>query len=253
MWDNARALNAATAIIAIATLVALAWALTSWAVRQPAFAFREVVIEGPLSRANPAFLEAVIREELRGTFFTMRLADARASLARVPWVRDVALRRLWPGRLVVSVSEHEPLARWNDNALVNSRGETFSADYDGELPQFIGPEGASADVTARFREFGEMLRPANLAIAQISLSPRGAWRVTTGRDALAVELGRVDPGPRLVRFVASYARTVARLERAGRHVSRIDLRYTNGYAAAVAGIAETAVKRARPDRTGHTR
>ena len=79
MWDNARALNAATAIIAIATLVALAWALTSWAVRQPAFAFREVVIEGPLSRANPAFLEAVIREEIRGTFFTMRLADARAS------------------------------------------------------------------------------------------------------------------------------------------------------------------------------
>ena len=31
------------------------------------------------------------------------------------------------------------LVTWNDNALVNKEGEVFIADYDGELPQFIGP------------------------------------------------------------------------------------------------------------------
>jgi cell division protein FtsQ len=239
--------------IAVAALALLAWGATTWAVRQPAFAFREVVIQGPLVRANPAYLEAVIREELRGTFFTMRLADARASLSRVPWVRDVALRRLWPGRLEVSVSEHEPLARWNDNALVNSHGEVFSADYDGELPQFVGPEGSAAEVTAHFREFGGMLRPANLAIAEISLSPRGGWRVNTGRGAMTIELGRIDPGGRLSRFVANYARTVGRLERAAKHVSRVDLRYGNGFAATVQGFTEPAAKQNRPDRSGRRR
>ncbi|HXX84336.1 MAG TPA: cell division protein FtsQ/DivIB [Casimicrobiaceae bacterium] len=253
MWDDARALNTAAAVIAIAALVLLAWGATTWAVRQPVFDFREVVIKEPLSRANPAFVEAVIREELKGTFFTMRLGDARASLSRVPWVRDVSLRRLWPGRLEVSVSEHEPLARWNDSSLVNSRGEVFGADYDGELPQFVGPEGAAAEVTARFREFGEMLKPANLAITEISRSPRGGWRVSTGRVAMAIELGRVDPGERLSRFVANYARTVGRLERAGKHVSRVDLRYGNGFAATVQGLGETVAKQARPDRGGRRR
>ena len=61
------------------------------------------------------------------------------SLVKVPWVRAVALRRAWPMTLEITVSEHEPLARWNDSALVNVQGETFSADYDGELPQFSGP------------------------------------------------------------------------------------------------------------------
>jgi len=252
MWDNARALNAAAVVITIAALALLAWGATAWAVRQPVFAFREVVIKEPLLRANPAFLEAVIREELRGTFFTMQLADARASLSRVPWVRDVSLRRLWPGRLEVSVSEHEPLARWNDSALVNSRGDVFSADFDGELPQFIGPEGTAQEVTARFREFGEMLKPANLAITEIRLSPRGGWRVDTGRVAMTIELGRVEPGERLSRFIGNYARTVSRLERAGKHVSRIDLRYGNGFAATVRGLGEAA-KQVRPDRGGRKR
>ena len=250
MWDSPRALNAASALIAAAALTALAWGTVSWAVRQPAFAFREVVIQGPLVRANPAFLEAVIREELKGTFFTMRLADARASLSRVPWVRDVALRRLWPGRLEVSVFEHEPLARWNDNALVDARGEIFSADYDGELPQFIGPDGTAAEVAAHFHEFGEMLKPANLTIVEISLSPRGGWRLKSGRGAMSVELGRVEPGERLSRFVANYARTVGRLERAAKHVSRVDLRYGNGFAATVQGLAVPAAKPARPDPGG---
>ena len=252
MWDNARALNATASVIAMAATLSLAWGSIAWAVRQPFFAFREVVVRGPISRANPAFIEAVIREELKGTFFTLRLADARASLSRVPWVRDVALRRLWPGTLEVSVSEHEPLARWNDAALVNSRGETFSADYDGELPQFAGPEGSAPEVMARFRQFGEALRPLNLSIADIELSPRGGWRLGTAQPQLAMELGRVQPEVRLARFVANYSRTVGRLERAGRHVVRVDLRYGNGFAAALPGFAE-AEKRPAKDRNGRRR
>ena len=96
MWDNPRQLNAVALIVAVTAVTMLATAAVLWGIRQPVFALREVVIRGPLLRANPAHIEAVVREELRGTFFTLRLADARASLARVPWVRSVALRRAWP-------------------------------------------------------------------------------------------------------------------------------------------------------------
>jgi cell division protein FtsQ len=180
----------------------------------------------------------------------MRLVDARESLVKVPWVRAVALRRAWPRTLEITVTEHEPLARWNDSALVDTHGDIFSADYDGELPQFAGPEGSAADVAARFREFGDTLKPTGLALAEIRLSERAAWVIRTeGPAPLTIELGRVEPAARLARFVAHYQGTVARMQNAGRRVDRVDLRYRNGFAVRVPGFTETPAKKPAPDRT----
>jgi cell division protein FtsQ len=239
MWDDPRKLNAVALLFFVAAVVMLAWGGIAWAVRQPAFEVRRVVLDAPLVRVNPTHVAAVVREELRGTFFTMRLDEARASLQRVPWVKSVALRRRWPDRLEVHLVEHEALARWNETGLVDTDGETFSADYDGELPQFSGPEGSAAEVASRFREFGATLATRSLAIAELRLSPRGAWRLRTGGDAaLTIELGRNVPGEQLARFVAYYPRTVAALARGGIRVEYVDLRYGNGFAVRVPGFVE---------------
>ena len=99
MWDDAKQLNAVAAALALVAALGLAWGALAWALRQPPFEFREVIVRGPLERASPAHVEAAIRGELTGTFFTMNLDRARSSLAAVPWVRNVALRRQWPQRL----------------------------------------------------------------------------------------------------------------------------------------------------------
>jgi cell division protein FtsQ len=245
MWDSPRQLNAVALAVALIALAMFGWAAIAWAVRQPAFALRQVVVAGTLSRVNPAHLEAVVREELRGTFFTLQLAEARVSLQRVPWVRAISLRRQWPNRLEVFVTEHTPLARWNDNALINKEGEVFIADYDGELPQFSGPEGTAAEISARFVEFGAVLERAGLAIGEIRLSARGGWELKTAAiPALTIALGRSGPSERLNRFVGYYARTVGALARAGTRVEYADLRYRNGFAARVPLFKERAVKKA---------
>src|SRR5271157_3270625 len=157
MWDSPRELNVLAWSVLLAAAALLVWGAIAWAVRQPVFALRQVVVDGALARTSRAHLETVIREELKGTFFTLNLAAARASLQRVPWVKSVALRRQWPDRLEVTVVEHEPLARWNDTGLVDTEGEVFSADFDGELPQFVGPDGSARELAERFREFGATL------------------------------------------------------------------------------------------------
>jgi cell division protein FtsQ len=245
MWDSTRQLTALAFAFALLALVLLLWGAVAWAVHQPVFALREVVIAGSLVQVNPANLEAVVREELHGNFFTMRLNDARTSLQRVPWVRSVELRRQWPNRLEIFIIEHLPLARWNDNALVNRQGEVFIADYDGELPQFIGPDGAAAEMTARFAEFGSTLDRAGLSIEELRLSARGGWELKTATaPELTIALGRSEAGDRLVRFVDYYGKSVAALARAGTRVEYADLRYRNGFAARVPGFKERAVKKA---------
>jgi cell division protein FtsQ len=160
-------------------------------------------------------------------------------------VRAIALRRQWPNRLEVSVTEHTPLARWNDNALVNNAGEVFIADFDGELPQFTGPEGAAGEMSARFAEFGAALERAGLAIAEIRLSARGGWELKTAEaPPLTIALGRSVPTERLNRFVGYYSRTVGALTRAGTRVEYADLRYRNGFAARLPLFKERAMKKA---------
>jgi cell division protein FtsQ len=244
MWDNPRLLNRlAWSLTTLATAM-LAWGVIAWAVRQPVFALRHVVVDGSLVRTNPAYLETVIREELKGTFFTLNLADARVALQRVPWVKSVALRRLWPDRLEVAVIEHEPLARWNDTALVDREGEIFSADYDGELPQFVGPDGSSSELARRFYEFGATLAPCALNIAELRLSPRGSWRLrTTGSAALVIELGRNAAADQLARFATYQPRTIAALARGGTRVDYVDLRYRNGFAVRVPEATEKPSRR----------
>ena len=89
MWDDAQQMNAIAVTLVVLAFSALGRTALRGFVRQPAFAFREVVVSTPLERANAAQLETVIREELSGTFFTMDLA-APALARGVPWVRDVA-------------------------------------------------------------------------------------------------------------------------------------------------------------------
>jgi len=269
MWDDQRQLNGVSLALALCAAVALAMAAVTWLVRQPAFAFREVVITTPLNHASGAHLESVVREELAGTFFTLDLDRAGRALTRVPWVRSVALRRQWPRRLEIDVVEHKPLARWNDAGLVNTRGEVFTADWDADLPQFSGPEGRSASVTARYREWSAMLAPLGLSVRTLTLSARGGWEIQTADSSgsiraagpsqganyshsggsaaaqaasvgvqLTIELGRDDPSARLARFVAVHDRTIGALARAGRHIEQVDLRYRNGFAARVPGFRE---------------
>lgn len=240
MWDDARQLNAIAVTLMLIAASFLAWATIGRVTRLAAFSYREVVVTTPLGRTSGAHLETVIRNELHGTFFTMDLDAARASLVRVPWVRNVALRRQWPRRLEIEVDEHEPLARWNDAALVNTHGEVFGASFAGDLPEFSGPDGQAPLMAERYREWGAMLAPLSLRLAGLRLSARGGWQLqaTDGGATLVLDAGRDDVAGRLARFVAVYVRTIGVLARTGKPVERVDLRYRNGFAARMPGFRE---------------
>jgi len=255
MWDKPRELNAIAMVLAAIAVLMLGYALASWIARRPAFEFREVVVQTPLTRVNGAQLEAVIRDELKGTFFTMRLDRARAALTGVPWVRSVALRRQWPHRLEIAIEEQMPLARWNDVALVNVQGEVFNATYKDPLPKFAGPEGTAAEVTRRYREWGAAIAPLNLSVNEMRLSARGSWHLrllgqtpnaatSATASPLDVELGREDPVSAMARFVDIYQRTIGVLARNGTRVEQVDLRYRNGFSARVPGFRERPQKKA---------
>ena len=235
-WSDAALLNRITALLILLVCAALIYAGARWAAARPAFAIRGVTVSGQLVNADPAHIAAVIHQQLRGTFFTLDLAAARESLRHVPWLRNVSVRRQWPARLEIAIEEHRPLARWNDEALVNLQGEVFEAEYGDELPDFYGTDGTAAEVTGRFREFSAPLRNRRLAIDTLSRSARGAWDVKLD-DGMTIALGREQVGERWLRWIEVSERYRDRIAEGGELVA-LDMRYPNGFAARIIRAAK---------------
>lgn len=229
MWDRPDILNRlADALIAVAFLLVLYGAL-HFAVRLPLFPLREVRLANAVALVSRQQVEDLIRHEITGNFFTLDLAATRAAFAKLPWVRNVSLRRRWPDRLEVTLEEHVPLARWGNLALVNNHGEVFNAAYDGDLPLFVGPPESAREIAIQYEFFRRSLAAIGEAPAQVQVTPRRAWQIRL-EAGTTLELGREQVEARLARFVAAYGRTLRRLDR---RIDSVDLRYTNGFAARI--------------------
>jgi cell division protein FtsQ len=232
MWDDHRLLAQVANVLYGLAVIGLLYAALIFIVRLPVFPLREVSVSGQLAHTTRDQIESIVREELRGNFFTVDLEATRAAFATLPWVSSATLRRVWPDRLEVRIEEHVALARWRDTALVDDRGEVFEAATDARLPVFAGPDGSAAEMLAQYHALARLLAPIGRAPAKVRLSERRAWEIELDNGAV-LELGRQDLAVRLQRFVAAYRHTIGRLPGAG---YRIDLRYPNGFALRQLGL-----------------
>ena len=221
----------------------LAYGATSWVAAQPWFALRTIEVKTPVAHVTEAQIRLVAERQVRGTFFTVDLESVRNSLEKLPWVREARVERRWPDTLMVSLTEHVPLARWNDNALVNEAGEVFVAAAATRLPRLSGPEDSSAEVVAAYRRYQAALAPLGMTISELRLSPRRAWRLQLD-NGMTLALGREQTDARLARFVALYPRLFG-AQPATQNVAAaapgaaptapitpvtVDLRYSDGFA-----------------------
>ena len=236
MWNNALLLRSLTsALFYLSTFAALCGA-TYYAVHLPGlFPLYSVRLDSAPQRIDAAQVLQVVRTEARGNFFTVDIERLRSALEKLPWVQSVTIRRVYPGRLAVKLAEHQVLARWNHSALVNVQGEIFNGRSEQPLADFIGQSGDSVELALRYVQFGKLLAPLNLQVAQIVLSPRHAWQLHLS-NGLVLELGREEMQQRLARFVAVYPYSLAlqgaedRGQRTEGAVRYVDLRYRNGFA-----------------------
>lgn len=226
MWDKPRLLNWFANLLYAISVVLMLYALVFVVVHLPIFPLREVKIDGELAHVNREQIKLIVAKHLKGNFFTLDLVKARDAFQKLPWAREVSVRRRWPDQLEVAIEEHQALARWGNVALVNTHGELFQAATDAELPVFYGPGDGVMEVTKSYGSYSKILNQANIKIAQVTLSPRRSWEIKTDKGLL-IALGRVDMDARLNKFAGAYQSTLSQLNV---QVAYADLRYPNGFA-----------------------
>lgn len=226
MWNKPRLLNWVANFLFALSVLGMLYAALFAVVHLPIFPLREVKVEGQLNHVSREQIQLIVAKHLKGNFFTLDLIKARDAFEKLPWARNVSLRRRWPDKLEVSIEEHQALARWGSIALVNTHGELFHAASGSDLPIFYGPGDGVIEVASQYAEFSKALKLANLEISTLALTPRRAWQVTT-TNGMVMELGRVEMQLRLERFADVYTTTIAALNK---KISYADLRYPNGFA-----------------------
>lgn len=238
MWSDAQSINRLAALVAAIAAIALSWCLLSWAGSKSYFAVKQVRITSPLLEVDAGLLEAAIRTELRGTFFSLSPPRARATLKKLPWVRDVSVKRRWPWAIDVVIEEHRAAGYWGDNDLLSDRGEVYRAGSKAPMPRFEGPVASAAEILARYRDAKVALAAHGIEIKAFSMSPRGAITLTTRGD-LQIEFGREHFQERLTRFAALYGSWPTSYRE---NLARIDLRYKAAIAVARGSSSTTQVE-----------
>jgi len=243
MWDNAPLLRSISSALVSFSVLAVLYGAIDYAVHLPRLLpINKVKLSAAPERLVAGDVLARVKSEVRGNFFTVDIEHLRKSLEALPWVRKVSIRRQFPDSLILQFEEHQPLARWNDAALVNVQGEVFEAQTGQVLPGFIGYAGSSAEMVQQYAKFSEQLAVLGLRVTQLALSPRHAWQMHLSND-MEVELGRAELQERLARFVAVYpyslgemrettspdSKTVMPVTGQKLKVEYVDMRYRNGF------------------------
>jgi cell division protein FtsQ len=231
-----------SALLLLMGALGLSYAAVAWIAEHPVFAIQSVRFQGDTSRIKPAVASALIVRQMRGTFFTANLTELKHLAEAMPWVRHAQVSRAWPNEVVLTIEEHRVFARFNDDQLMNTYGEVFTANVAeisqsqaSSLPRLYGPAAAAALMRSRYNEAVTWLQPLGSPVRSLVLSDRLGWAVTLD-NGLVLELGR-DTTPQIVqqRIRGLIATWPELLQRVG-VPARVDLRYSDGYAVQAPGL-----------------
>ena len=189
---------------------------------------RSVRIAGTLERVDRAVLEQSINPRLVGGFFGVDVDAVRKAAQRLPWVREVSVRRIWPDSLHIAVVERTAAARWGRNQLVTMDGTLCGAEggESRDLAELDGPPGSAQKVLARYRVLQRLLAPLEGRIESLTLNARGTWRGRLDTGMVMVFEDGLEEA-RLRQFVEVASKVIRpRLD----DVRQVDLRYVNGFA-----------------------
>jgi cell division protein FtsQ len=214
-----------TAVGILGALIGCAVIALEWEPRL--LPIRVVTIDGEMHGLSRHSLQQTIAEAITGGIVTQDLAGLKARVEDLPWIDRAAVRRVWPDRIVVNVKEHEALAQWGEDGLVTADGVVFRP-RDGRLPaglvRFDGADDMAAEVVRRYQRWYPLLAELGLIIDGISHDARGDWRLML-LGGTELYLGTAAIETRFERLLAAYPQ----VEAIG-VPTRIDLRYSNGFA-----------------------
>jgi cell division protein FtsQ len=199
----------------------------SYTQKTPTLPILHVTVDGKFIHVDKQALVKAVTPYATGSFLSVDVASLQEAGEALPWVKQIQVRRVWPDSLHLIVEEQVAVARWKDNWLVNTKGETFLSeknDIPNGLAILNGPESSHEVVVQRYQLMSGVLAKHKLVITHLEMDLRRAWSLTLNNE-IKVVLGRAESEKRFERFIRVYQKE---LQKYKTHIAVMDMRYTNG-------------------------
>lgn len=219
-------------LIVMATVLWSGWSVIVWMKDANRLPLSRLVVTGERHyTTNDDIRLAILALGAPGTFMTQDVNVIQQQIERLPWIKQVSVRKQWPDELKIHLVEYAPVARWNDSYMVDAGGKSFSlpAERVGKLklPLLYGPEGSEQDVLEGYRTLSSMLAANKYTLKMVAMSARHSWQLALDSN-VRLELGRDDRAGRLQRFIKLYPVLQQQGQVESKRVSYVDLRYESG-------------------------
>ncbi len=119
MWNNYQALNLLSKILFTLVAIMILYAISLQLIKPPFFPIKEInirIVDGAKQDAKELLnvtreqIEQLTKNDIKGNFISVNLTAVREAFVKLPWVRDVRVKREWPHGLDVTLEEHQALA-----------------------------------------------------------------------------------------------------------------------------------------------
>ncbi|MFT5162389.1 MAG: cell division protein FtsQ [Alteromonadaceae bacterium] len=211
-----------------------------WLMDEKEVPLRYVVVSGELHHTSAEVIQAAVLKPTLGSFFNVDVSDVQKNIEALPWVYRASVRKQWPDVLTVFVTEQQSVAIWNEQLLLNSKGDIFNAKVTEalqSLPKLKGPQGSQMDALQGYRDLSSLLSINGFGVDTLTLSARFSWQIALNNGVM-LQLGRDEKVKRVQRFIDLYSVITAHKPQP---VISVDLRYDTGMAVRWAD-SSTAVK-----------
>lgn len=226
-------------LLVASLLVALAAAAVPMVQRLDGHKVNSVRVAGDFRYVSRYALENVVADQITKGFFEVDVEAVRAASRALPWVREASVRRVWPDSLHVAIVERQPIARWNDETLMEADGSLFEPHGRARglnLPMLAGPAQSEREVLAAYGRFRTALGPLGGGIESLRLLERGGWRLVLVNGTTLV-LAEGQGASTLKRFARAATKEIAEhLDQ----IEQVDLRYAGGFAVRLKQVPERA-------------
>ncbi|MCM2445697.1 cell division protein FtsQ [Rahnella sp. CG8] len=222
-------------LLVVGTILWSAWAVVGWMQDANRLPLSQLVVTGERHyTTNDDIRQAILSLGAPGTFMTQDVNVIQQQIERLPWIKQVSVRKQWPNELKIHLVEYVPVAHWNDLHMVDADGKSFSIPAERvvkqKMPLLYGPEGSEQDVLQGFQTMSQALAAGKFTLKAVAMSARHSWQLTLDND-VRLELGRDDRMGRLQRFIELYPRFQQQAEADKKRITYVDLRYDSGASA----------------------
>jgi cell division protein FtsQ len=191
---------------------------------------RSIHLTANFNNLDQQEIETTLQGYIGKGFFSLDIHHLQQTLKANSWTDSVSVRRVWPDKLRVTITEKKPVARWDDEHLLSDSAQVFaahSADF-GHLPLVHADNHEPDWVLRQFHKLQMQFQRVDERVVWLRVDSRGALDLKL-INGLQIKLGREDIDHKIARLMNIYQQQILpRREQ----IERIDLRYSNGFAVA---------------------